>query len=92
MEGLKNKVFKQEHVEEIYEERLSICKTCDHKDDTGEHCYIPGTEPCCKICGCSFALLLRSLSSECEKEKWKAVLTEEQEDELNNQIHKDDRE
>jgi len=85
-EGIKNKLFKQEHIEEIYEERMAICNTCPSKDDSGEHCYVPGTAPCCKECGCSLELLLRSLSSSCEENKWGAYLTDEEADELNNQI------
>jgi len=86
LEGLKNRVFKQEHIEEIYEERLVVCNGCPNKDDSGKYCYAPGTQPCCKVCGCSLQLLLRSLSSECEEGKWEAVLTEEQEDELNSNL------
>ena len=70
----------------MYEERLAICNKCPKQDNDGKHCYAPGTQPCCQLCGCSLQLLLRSLSSECEDEKWKAVLTEEQEDELNSQL------
>lgn len=65
---------------------MAICQGCPNKDDSGQYCYMPGTQPCCNVCGCSLELLLRSLSSECEAGKWKAILTEEQEDELNKQI------
>jgi len=86
LEGLKNKVFKQEHIEEIYNERKSICDKCPNLNLKGDKCYAPGTQPCCGVCGCSLSLLLRSLSSECEDGRWDAVLTEEQEDELNSQL------
>lgn len=92
-EGLINKMFKKEHVEEIYNERLSLCKTCPHFDSKGDDCYVSGTQPCCGICGCSLSLKLRSLSSACADEinpKWDAVLTTEEEDELNEQINTED--
>jgi hypothetical protein len=90
LEGLKNNIFKQEHIEEIYNERKAICDECPKINIVGDKCYAPGTQPCCEVCGCSLGLLLRSLSSECEDGRWDAVLTEEQEDELNNQIRTSD--
>jgi hypothetical protein len=48
---------------------------------------MPGTQPCCGICGCSLAFLQRSLSSSCEAGKWKAVLTEEEDDLLNDHLN-----
>jgi hypothetical protein len=75
-------VFKNEHVEQIAAERDTICQKCDFIDREGKKCVMPGTQPCCGICGCSLAFLQRSLSSECEYGKWKAVLTEEEADEL----------
>jgi|SRR5690606_1955538 len=89
LEGLKNKIFKQEHVEEIFQERLKICKTCPKIDLIGNSCYMPGTAPCCGACGCSLDLKLRSLSSGCgdeENPKWDAILSEEEDDELSKQL------
>ena len=90
LEGIKNRIFKQEHVEEIYAERKSICDGCPKQDKTGDKCYAPGTQPCCSVCGCSLQLLLRSLSSECEEGKWDAVLTEDEDEEFNKHLSKDD--
>lgn len=42
-EGMKNNLFKREHIEEVYHERLEICKTCKLFDLSGEGCTIPGT-------------------------------------------------
>jgi hypothetical protein len=86
LEGIKNRIFKQEHVEEIFEERLAICQKCIEYDLEGKNCYVPGTQPCCGECGCSLALKLRSLSSECGLDRWDATLTEEEEDRLNEQL------
>ena len=87
-EGIKNKIFKQEHIEEIFEERLAICQKCIHYDLEGKNWYVPGTQPCCGECGCSLALKLRSLSSDCGLAKWKALTSEEEEDQINYQILK----
>ena len=80
LEGIKNNVFKKEHVEQIYDHRLEICKGCDSMDESGDHCAIPGTSPCCAECGCSFSIKLRSLSAECDLKKWKAETSELEED------------
>lgn len=86
LEGIKNKVFKKEHIEQVYNERLKICNTCDDIDKEGVKCEVPLTNPCCGLCGCSLSLKLRSLSSECPKGKWVAITTEEEEDLINSQV------
>jgi len=82
MEGIKNSIIRDEYVEEIAKQRLDICSTCVRKDDEGQHCLVPGTQPCCNLCGCSLSLKTRSLSTDCPDLKWKAVITEEDEDKL----------
>lgn len=76
LEGIKNNIFKTEHIEEIARERQKICDTCTSK---GDKCVMPGTAPCCGECGCSLKLKLRSLSSDCPLTKWKAELTFDEE-------------
>lgn len=91
-EGIKNKVFKKEHVEDIAARRLRTCESCPHIDKDGSKCAVPGTKPCCGLCGCSLALKTRSLSSECadeENKRWKAVLTDEEQDKLYEDINYD---
>jgi len=90
IEGITNSIFKKEDVEEIAEERMNICKRCTLFDLHGEGCIVPGTQPCCNEklggCGCSLSLKTRALSSECPLNKWKAELTEEEEDLLNQKL------
>lgn len=91
IEGIKNNIFRREDVEKIAEERLNICKNCDLYT-VSNGCMIPGTQPCCNKdlggCGCSLELKTRSLSSACplETPKWKAVLSEEEEDTLKQKL------
>lgn len=80
LEGINNRIFKKEHVEEIAKERMDKCDTCEFK---GDQCLIPGTGPCCNLCGCSLSLKIRSLSSFCDNGVWDAVLTQKEEDLLN---------
>ena len=86
LEGIKNKVFKKEHVEAEAKLRWEICKQCEFLDKKGSDCAMPGTQPCCADCGCSLSIKLRSLASECPKKKWPAYLTEDEEIKLMQQL------
>lgn len=89
LEGIKNRIFRQSDVEEVYEERFAICKECPHMDVKGKECYVPGTQPCCSKCGCSLALKLRSLSSGCgdeENPRWDPILDDIEEELMEEQI------
>ena len=88
-EGVKNSVFKKEHIEEIARERLKICEDCVHMDTEGSKCEVPGTQPCCGKCGCSLKFKVRSLASGCGDEdypRWNPVLSEDEETELKDSI------
>lgn len=91
-EGIRNNVFKQDHIEALAKERDDICRTCDEYDIDGTKCEVPGTNPCCGICGCSLAIKTRALASSCpyKLSKWDAVVTEEQEDQINYQINNEE--
>ena len=90
VEGITNSIFKKEDVEEIAQARMQICINCALYDVQGEGCMVPGTQPCCDEkkggCGCSLGFKTRSLSSDCPLGKWKAELTEEEEDQLNQKL------
>lgn len=90
VEGITNSIFKREDVEEIAEQRMSICRNCKLYDEEGTGCMVSGTNPCCNQdmggCGCSLKFKTRSLSSACPLEKWKAELTQEEEDLINRKL------
>lgn len=90
LEGVMNSVFKKEDVEEIATERMNICRNCHLYDTQGYGCLVPGTHPCCNEknggCGCSLEFKTRSLSSDCPLNKWKAILTQEEEDKLKEKL------
>lgn len=90
IEGITNSIFKREDVEEIAQQRMQICMSCELIDMQGEGCMVSGTQPCCNEklggCGCSLSLKTRALSSECPFNKWGAELTEEEEDKLNKKL------
>jgi hypothetical protein len=82
MEGIKNSVIRDEFVESIAEHRNEICNSCEHIDLKGKECAVPGTQPCCSLCGCSLKFKTRALSTECPDGRWFALITEEDEDKL----------
>jgi len=69
-EGIRNRIFKKEDVEQIAAIRWNICRECNHLDKSGRKCTVPGTQPCCSLCGCSMASKIRSLISSCPDGKW----------------------
>ena len=87
-EGVRNNIFKKEHIEEIAFSRNEVCVKCPYIDVKGDKCAVIGTQPCCSECGCSLKLKTRSLSSECPKGFWKAVTTQQEEDLIRQSINK----
>lgn len=87
LEGVKNNIFKNEHVEEIAHSRMAVCNICPFMDPAGSKCAVPGTAPCCGECGCKLSFKTRSLSSDCPKGFWKAVVSEDEEDAIMNSIN-----
>jgi hypothetical protein len=90
VEGITNSIFKKEDVEEIAKHRMSICHFCDLYTEDDKGCMVVGTSPCCNQdkggCGCSLNFKTRSLSSECPKGHWKAELSQDEEDQLNQKL------
>ena len=80
LEGIKNKVFKKEHVEAEAAKRWDKCKGCPSVDLKGDKCMVSGTQPCCSECGCSLSLKTRSLSSDCPLGHWGALMDEDLEE------------
>ena len=82
LEGIKNNLFKKEHIELVAQDRMKKCSSCPHLNNTGEKCLVPGTQPCCGLCGCKLSWKLRSLSEECpdpENKRWEKFLDEHEE-------------
>lgn len=84
MEGIKNTIIRDQFVEEIAAERMAKCNICVKRDDEGKSCVMLGTQPCCNLCGCSLSFKTRSLSASCPDLIWKALISEEDEDKLDN--------
>lgn len=79
-EGIRNNVFRKDHIEAVASVRWQTCKVCEMLDETGKDCAVPGTQPCCSDCGCAIGNKIRCLSCSCPLDKWKEVMTEEAEE------------
>jgi len=82
LEGVRNTILRDELVEDVARMRREICDKCEYLDKKGKQCAMKGTQPCCGDCGCSLTFKTRSLSSDCPQGKWEALITEEEEDKL----------
>ena len=88
-EGIMNTMFTSKDVEEIAAKRMEVCNSCPHIDKEGSKCFLPGSQPCCGHCGCKLAFMTRSLSSACsdpENPRWEAILSPDEEAEVNTKI------
>lgn len=83
LEGMFNYYFTRKKIEKIASYRNDICSTCPLIDLKGDSCEMPGTQPCCSDCGCSLKYKTYSMSSACPQGRWFAVMSEEEEDDLN---------
>lgn len=83
-EGIKNSVVRDDLVEDVAAKRMAICTECIEIDLKGSKCEVPGTQPCCGNCGCSLGFKTRALSAECPVGEWKALMSEKEEDALDN--------
>lgn len=89
LEGILNNLFTSEDVKSVAIKRFNKCLECSHLDKKGKDCAIPGTKPCCKLCGCSLRIKTFSMSAECPapEKYWTAIMTEDEEELLNNQLN-----
>ena len=88
-EGIMNTMFTSKDVEEVAAKRMEVCNSCPHIDKEGTTCFVPGTAPCCGHCGCKLAFMTRSLSSACsdpDNPRWEAILTPDEEADVNRQL------
>ena len=82
-EGWKNKLLPEEklkeQIDQVSEERMSICNEC--KFHSKNHKTIR-FDAHCVHCGCTLSAKTKCLSCACPTEKWRSVMTREQEDEF----------
>lgn len=86
LNGALNSFFRKSYIESIALKRLKACDACENIDKKGTKCFVPGTQPCCALCGCKLAWKARCLSERCDIGVWEAVLTDEEELKLKDEL------
>ena len=88
LEGWRNNTIPPSHLKDLIkttsEQRINICLDC------GYHSKYHKTlrpDAHCTNCGCTLAAKTKCLSCECPIDKWKAILTDDQEEQLKNMIN-----
>lgn len=86
LEGAWNSVFIKEEIEKVANERLAICATCENRAKRS----FPPFDYHCKLCGCNLEMKTRSLSESCPISKWKAEVSEEEDNKILDKIKSED--
>lgn len=79
----------KEEIERVSKERMKICEGCSYHSEvrkrTGRFKTVrPDVH--CTNCGCTLSAKTRCLSCTCPVNKWGAIATEEQQEELHNEF------
>lgn len=86
-EGWRNHLFPPEEIKklitEVSVERLSVCKDCRFNSKNRKRNIRPDEH--CVLCGCTLVAKTKCLSCSCPRNYWLAVLTLEEEEEINNE-------
>lgn len=84
IEGWRNHVVPPEELKEVIkitsEERMNICNDCEHIST--KHSSIR-LDVHCTNCGCTLSAKTKCLSCNCPLNKWTAVISEEQQNIIN---------
>ena len=84
-EGWRNHLFPpallKEAIIKISTKRRNICSSCEFNSVNRSPSL--RMDEHCSVCGCTLVALTKCLSCYCEKHKWEAVLTMEEEDIIN---------
>lgn len=68
----------------VSKQRMEICRACPHNSLNKPNYVTLRVDEHCVECGCTLSAKTKCLSCSCPLEKWVAVITEEQEKEINN--------
>lgn len=79
----------KEQIKSVSESRMAICKECHYysenrKKDGKYSTSRPDVH--CTNCGCTLAAKTKCLSCNCPMKYWKAIMTDEQYDEIRNTL------
>lgn len=82
-EGWRNKLLPPEEIRGLIDktsaERIAICEACEHHSKNHKSVRLDAH---CTNCGCTLSAKTKCLSCACPLNKWTAVLTAKQEEEI----------
>lgn len=85
VEGWRNHIIPPEELKEVIDnvskERMEICNNCEHVSTKHKTLRL---DVHCTNCGCTLAAKTKCLSCSCPLNKWKAVISEEQQKLIDN--------
>ena len=92
MKGAWNSVFVKKWIEEVADQRNSICKGCSYNSDhqkkyNNYKTFRPDFH--CTHCGCDLHMKTRCMSCECPVKKWLAHISQEEEFEITKKLNED---
>lgn len=84
LEGWRNNTFPpkklKKEIEQTSIQRMKVCRVCKHNSIFGQTIR---PDEHCMLCGCTLSAKTKCLSCDCPIKKWKAVVTEDEEELLN---------
>ena len=85
-EGWRNNLLPPKELKETIkttsEERLAICEACDYHSKNRKNYKTVRPDDHCTNCGCTLAAKTKCLSCSCPINKWVALVTPDQEEEM----------
>ena len=72
----------KETIKQVSEERMEVCKDCEYHSENRKKYKTYRMDVHCTHCGCTLSAKTKCLSCACPLEKWTALITKEQEDEI----------
>lgn len=91
-EGWKNHLIPasdmKEQIKSVSESRMTICKECHYYSENRKKDGYTSSRPDvhCTNCGCTLAAKTKCLSCNCPMKYWKAIMTDDQYDEIRNEL------
>ncbi len=76
-------------IAKVGEERLEICKACNYHSKNRKDYKTVRPDDHCTNCGCTLAAKTKCLSCNCPMKYWKALMTDDQYDEIRNTLEEE---
>ena len=86
-EGWKNNLLPPKKLKELIKQtsaqRLEVCNNCDYHSDNRKNYKTVRPDKHCTHCGCTLSAKTKCLSCACPLNKWEALISSEEEEQIN---------